>query len=53
MGNVEQVKILVVDDESPILNSLRRVFSETDFIFTTAGSGNEGLKFCGSTARSM
>lgn len=41
MENMEQVKILAVDDEPPILNSLRRVFAETDFLFTSAESGSE------------
>jgi two-component system NtrC family sensor kinase len=38
------IKILAVDDEPSVLNSLRRIFVEADCIFVAAGSGAEGLE---------
>lgn len=43
MKNMTQVKILSVDDEKEILNSLRRIFVKTGYTFVTADSGAEGL----------
>lgn len=45
MKNIQQLNILAVDDEIAILNSLRRVFAEADFVFTSAESGDEGLSY--------
>ena len=39
-----QVKILAVDDERSVLNSLRRIFVEADCVFVSAGSGAEGIE---------
>jgi two-component system probable response regulator PhcQ len=37
-------KILIVDDEENILNSLKRLFRKEPYEILTAGSGEEGLK---------
>lgn len=37
------IKILAVDDEHSVLNSLRRIFVDADCLFIAAGSGAEGL----------
>jgi len=37
-------RILAVDDEPSVLNSLRRIFVEADCVFTAAGSGAEALE---------
>lgn len=44
MNNNELIKILAIDDEGFILNSLRRVFVEAGYIFISAESGAEGLE---------
>ncbi len=36
--------LLIVDDESNVLKSLKRLLFETDYRVLTADSGNEGLK---------
>ena len=38
------LRILAVDDEPSVLNSLRRIFVEEDCDFIDAGSGAEGLE---------
>lgn len=43
MKNKALIKILAVDDENPILNSLRRIFIEAGYVFIAANSGAEGL----------
>lgn len=40
----EKVKILCVDDEQNVLNSLKRLFFDDDFEILTALSGEDGLK---------
>lgn len=42
-------KILIVDDEVQILNSISRIFSETDYETLTAENGFEALKLIEST----
>ncbi|MDD2367148.1 MAG: response regulator [Desulfuromonadaceae bacterium] len=37
------IKILAADDENAILNSLRRIFVEADYIFVGVDSGSEGV----------
>ncbi|MDX9715608.1 MAG: response regulator [Dissulfurispiraceae bacterium] len=44
MTNAIKTKILCVDDEIGVLNSLKRVFMDEDYIFFTAQSGREGLE---------
>lgn len=39
----EQIKILCVDDEQNVLNSLRRLFLDDDYEILTANSGTDGL----------
>jgi two-component system NtrC family sensor kinase len=39
----ESIKILCVDDEINVLNSLKRLFMDNDYEILTAGSGAEGL----------
>ena len=43
MKNMALVKILAVDDENAILNSLRRIFVEAGCIFVAADSGAGGV----------
>jgi CheY-like chemotaxis protein len=43
MKHMALVKILAVDDESSILNSLRRLFIDTDGLFIGAESGEKGV----------
>ncbi|HMK61125.1 MAG TPA: response regulator [Dissulfurispiraceae bacterium] len=40
----EKIKILCVDDESNVLNSLRRLFMDDDYTVLTASSASEGLR---------
>lgn len=44
MKKTTLIKILAVDDEPSVLNSLRRIFLEADCVFIAAGSGAEGLE---------
>jgi len=44
MRKATLIKILAVDDELSVLNSLRRIFLEADCVFISAGSGAEGLE---------
>ncbi|MBZ0157354.1 MAG: response regulator [Alphaproteobacteria bacterium] len=39
----EEIRILCVDDEPNVLNSLRRLFLDDDYTILTAASGQEGL----------
>ena len=45
----EQVRILCVDDDLPILKSLKRVFMDSDYEILTASSGSEGLDLLSDT----
>lgn len=40
----EEIKILCVDDEPNVLNSLKRLFLDNDYIILTATSGQDGLR---------
>lgn len=40
----EDIKILCVDDEQNVLNSLKRLFLDNNYTILTATSGQEGLK---------
>ncbi len=40
----EEIKILVVDDEQNVLNSLKRLFLDDDYTIFTADSAEDGLK---------
>jgi len=40
----EEIKILCVDDEQNVLNSLKRLFLDNNYTILTAPSGMEGLK---------
>jgi len=40
----EEIKILCVDDEQNVLNSLKRLFFDSDYTIFSATSGQEGLK---------
>lgn len=42
--NIEQIKILCVDDERNVLRALERIFLDDDYEIVIAGSGDEGLK---------
>lgn len=42
--NMEQIKILCVDDERNVLRALERIFLDDDYEIVLAGSGDEGLK---------
>lgn len=44
MKQATLIKILAVDDEPSVLNSLRRIFVEADCVFIAVGSGAEGLE---------
>ncbi|MEI6702806.1 MAG: response regulator [Deltaproteobacteria bacterium] len=44
MKKATLIKILAVDDELSVLNSLRRIFVEADCVFVAAESGAEGLE---------
>lgn len=39
----EEIKVLCVDDEQNVLNSLRRLFMDEDYTVLTASSGKEGI----------
>jgi two-component system NtrC family sensor kinase len=45
--NIEQIKILCVDDERNVLRSLERIFLDDDYEIVLAGSGEEGLQVMG------
>ena len=45
----EQVRILCVDDEIPMLKTLKRLFMDTEYEILTASSGGEGLELLSST----
>lgn len=40
----EEIKILCVDDEQSVLNSLKRFFLDDNYTILTATSGHEGLR---------
>ncbi len=40
----EEIKILCVDDEQNVLNALKRLFLDDDYLILTAGSAENGLK---------
>lgn len=42
--NMDDVKILIVDDEDIILQSCHRIFKSADYLIDTASSGEEGLE---------
>ena len=44
MKKTTRVKILAVDDELSVLNSLRRFFVEADCVFISAGLEAEGIE---------
>lgn len=40
----EKIKILCVDDEQNVLNALKRLFIDNEYVISTALSGQDGLK---------
>lgn len=46
-GTPERIRVLFVDDEENVLNSLQRLFIDSDYEILTAQSGEEGLEILG------
>ena len=46
MTESNQISVLVVDDEAPNIDSLRRIFEREGFSVLTATSGRNALDVC-------
>jgi two-component system response regulator HydG len=46
MADSSEISVLVVDDEAPNIDSLRRIFEREGFAVLTATSGRKALDLC-------
>ena len=46
MSDSNEISVLVVDDEAPNIDSLRRIFEREGFAVLTATSGKKALDLC-------
>jgi two-component system response regulator HydG len=46
MSSSDEISVLVVDDETPNIDSLRRIFEREGFSVLTATSGQKALDVC-------